>query len=281
MSSAPSDLYQQVTDRIIEMLEQGVAPWRSPIMGTGTAGHPKNLISGRGYRGINVLLLAFAARSQGYGSACWLTFKQAQARGGSVRKGEKSSLVVFWKQYETEDRDTGKPKLVPVLRHYRVFNAEQCDGIDAPDAAPFEPIDFEPLSECERIAHGYPNGPQVQHAGSRAYYRPSDDLVRLPEPQRFTSPEEYYSTRLPLCRGEHPSRDHRELGRLHARLAEGDQAGQEARHTRGRRRAEGRRPDPGPPLRPVAASSIPPLDSPPGTLALGGFFVSSSRRDPD
>lgn len=115
------DLYQEVTDRIIEMLEQGVAPWRSPIMDNGTAGHPRNLITGKPYRGVNVFLLAFTAWSQGYGSSYWLTFKQARDRGGMVRKGEKSSMVVFWKQYEAEDRETGEAKTVPVLRYYRVF----------------------------------------------------------------------------------------------------------------------------------------------------------------
>lgn len=194
MTKATTDLYQTVTDRIIEMLEAGVAPWRSPIMGRGSPGHPRNLLSGKPYRGVNVFLLAFSAWSEGYGSSCWLTFKQAKAKGGRIKKGEKSSLVVFWKQHVLEDKQTGKPKTVPVLRHYRVFNTEQCEGIETPDAVPFEPLAFTPLETCEQIAAGYPSGPQISHGGTKAYYRPSTDVVRMPEPERFTSPEEYYAT---------------------------------------------------------------------------------------
>ncbi|MCC7390176.1 MAG: DUF1738 domain-containing protein [Phycisphaerales bacterium] len=194
MSKPSFDLYQEVTDRIVGMLEAGVAPWRSPIMGRGSAGYPRNLASGKPYRGVNVFLLAFTAWSEGYGSACWLTFNQARDRGGSVKKGEKSSLVVFWKQHELRDKETGEPKTVPVLRYYRVFNAEQCEGIPIPDAVPFETAAFTPLEACEKIAVGYPNGPTVEHGGARAYYRPGTDTVRVPEPSRFSPPEEYYGT---------------------------------------------------------------------------------------
>lgn len=143
------DLYQTVTDQIVTMLDQGVVPWRSPILGRGSAGHPKNLESTRPYRGVNVFLLAFTAFAHGYGSSYWLTFNQARARGGSVKKGEKSSMVVFWKQYDTKDRETGEAKTVPVLRYYNVFNVEQCDGIEAPDAVAFTPTDFNPITAAE------------------------------------------------------------------------------------------------------------------------------------
>ena len=194
MSKSSFDLYQEVTGRIIEMLEQGVAPWRSPIMGSGSAGYPKNLASGKPYRGVNVFLLAFTAWAEGYGSSCWLTFRQAKSKGGSVKKGEKSSLVVFWKQHELEDKETGKPKIVPVLRYYRVFNAEQCEGIKVPDVVPFEPLEFTPLQACEKIVFGYPSGPVIEHGGTRAFYRPGTDTVRVPEPSRFSPPEEFYGT---------------------------------------------------------------------------------------
>lgn len=91
------DLYTEVTGKIVAMLEAGVAPWRSPILGRQSAGHPRNLLSGRPYRGVNVFLLAFTAWTKGYESAYWLTFNQARQHGGRVKKGEKASLVVFWK----------------------------------------------------------------------------------------------------------------------------------------------------------------------------------------
>jgi antirestriction protein ArdC len=89
------DLYQTVTDQIVAMLETGVVPWRSPILGRNSAGHPKNLNSGKQYRGVNIFLLAFTAFAKGYGSSYWLTFNQAKKRGGTVKKGEKSSLVMY------------------------------------------------------------------------------------------------------------------------------------------------------------------------------------------
>lgn len=189
-----ADIYAEVTHRIVSMLEAGVVPWRSPILGRSKAGWPRNLASGKEYRGVNVFLLAFTAYCHGYGSSFWLTFNQAKAKGGSVRKGEKASLVVFWKTYETTDRKTGEPITVPVLRHYNVFNAEQCDGIDVPDAPAFEPLDFSPIQEAERIAGAYADGPAIEHRGARAFYQPLTDMVQLPEPTRFASPEAYYAT---------------------------------------------------------------------------------------
>lgn len=188
------DIYAEITDRIIAALEQGVVPWRSPILGRGQAGHPANLASRKPYRGINVFLLGFSAWSHGYGSSYWLTFRQALAAGGSVRRGEKSSPIVFWTQHEMTDRESREKKLVPVLRLYNVFNIEQCDGITAPDAVPFEPTEFHPVAAAEVIVTGYTEGPSIQHGGSRAFYRPSTDAVFVPESSRFASTEDYYAT---------------------------------------------------------------------------------------
>lgn len=194
-----ADVYQSVTDRILRMLEEGTVPWRHPIReGHGEGdGWPRNLESGRPYRGVNVFLLSVTAWMEGYASSFWMTYRQAAARGGHVRKGEKSSLVVFWKQHQTTDNQTGEPKVVPVLRSYRVFNAEQCEGVVVPDDAtkvtePPEP--FVPLEQAERIVAGYAGGPKVEHGGSRALYRPSGDVVRIPEPGQFLSREFYYAT---------------------------------------------------------------------------------------
>jgi antirestriction protein ArdC len=189
------DLYAEITKQVVEMLEKGVVPWRSPILGRMSAGHPKNLQSGKQYRGINVFLLAFTAYAKGFESSYWLTYKQAKERGGQVKKGEKSSMVVFWKQYEAEDRKTDEPTKIPVLRYFNVFNAAQCDGLEVPDAAKFEPLDFQPIDACEAICSGYRDGPLVKHGGSRAAYSPSEDLIYMPEPTRFTTSDEYYSTR--------------------------------------------------------------------------------------
>ena len=191
------DIYQEVTDKIIGYLEEGTAPWRNPIKRGNGDGWPKNMDSGKRYRGINVLLLGMSAWSGGYSSDYWMTFKQALANGGQVRKGEKGSLVTFWKMYETKDKDNGNDITVPVLKHYTAFNVEQIDGIDAPDAPKEDPnaIPFQPLAEAERIVNGYRAKPTIEHdGGRRAFYRPRTDSVHMPAPEQFDERESYYST---------------------------------------------------------------------------------------
>ena len=185
------DIYAEVTGKIVSMLEAGVVPWRSPILGQIHGGWPKNLDMGKDYRGVNVFLLAFTAWAKGYASAHWLTFNQARQRGGSVKKGEKSSMVVFWKLYETRDERTDKLVTVPVLRYFNVFNVEQCEGITMPDAPAAEAA---PIPAAERIVNGYEGRPEIEHRGGRAYYVPKQDAVHIPSPSRFTSGEAYYAT---------------------------------------------------------------------------------------
>ena len=109
-------VYEIITERIIAMLEKGTVPWRKPWQAK--AGFPRNLVSGKPYRGINIFLL----HAMNYESPFWLTFKQAQQLGGSVRKGEKACPAAFWKQLEVEDKATGETEKIPMLRFYHVFN---------------------------------------------------------------------------------------------------------------------------------------------------------------
>lgn len=191
------DIYQEVTDKIIGYLAQGTAPWRNPIKrGTGD-GWPKNLDSGKRYRGINVFLLGLTAWERGYASDYWMTFKQAKEHGGQVRKGEKGTLVTFFKMYATKDKGTGEPIEIPMLKHFIGFNVEQIDGIEPPDAPKPEPDakQFEPLQIAEQIIDGYKGKPAIKHdGGRRAFYRPSTDSVHMPLPERFDARETYYST---------------------------------------------------------------------------------------
>lgn len=191
------DIYQEVTDRIIGYLEQGTAPWKNPIRrGTGD-GWPKNLSSGKQYRGINVFLLGLRSWEAGFTSDYWLTFNQAKAVGGTVRKGEKGSLVTFWKMYATQDKDTGLETEIPMLKHYTAFNLKQIDGITAPDAVEPDPgaVPFEPLAKADRLIDGYVGKPAINHdGGARAFYRPTSDTIHLPEPDQFEAAEDYYGT---------------------------------------------------------------------------------------
>lgn len=103
---------------------------------------------------------------------------------------------MFWKQAATKDKESGEEITIPVLRHYNVFNAEQCEGIKAPDQAAeeIEAVPFEPIEEADRIVTSYPNGPLVMHTGSAAMYLPGTDTVRIAAPDRFNTRESYYAT---------------------------------------------------------------------------------------
>ena len=186
-----SQIYQMITDRILELLENGVIPWRKPWKGGASEELPANLVSKKTYRGINIFLLS----AMGFSSRYWLSYKQAQEKGGQVRKGEKGTPVIFWKTSEVDDKETGKKKQIPVLRYYTVFNLDQVDGIERPsgDEIP-ETFDFNPIEEAEKIIGAMPKRPEIQHGQPRACYRPSTDTVNMPRQETFEQPEEYYST---------------------------------------------------------------------------------------
>ena len=181
-------VYEVITDRILEALKQGVVPWRMPWDKTGT---PKNLQSGKPYRGVNIFLLS----AMRYGNPWWVTYKQCAARGGQVRKGEKGCPVIFWKVGDSKkvSPKTGKPERYFILRYYTVFNVEQCEGLDVPAPTKSERT-FEPIEECEKIVRAYKTIPKVEHGGDRACYSPSFDRISMPNKEKFEGEEEYYST---------------------------------------------------------------------------------------
>ena len=177
-------VYEIVTSRILEEMERGVVPWHKPWRTLA----PANIVSKKPYRGINVFLLAL----QGYGSQYWLTYRQAQALGGNIRRGEHGTKVVFWKfdSYETEtaDGETEERKSA-FLRYYTVFNLEQTEGLKALLALP----PAFPIQSAEAVANGMPNPPAYQQ-GFQAAYTPSKDMVTMPSRTAFESQAEYYST---------------------------------------------------------------------------------------
>ncbi|HEY1601467.1 MAG TPA: zincin-like metallopeptidase domain-containing protein [Pirellulales bacterium] len=185
-----SSVYDIVTSRIVQQLEQGVIPWRRPW--GGPDGAPRNACTRKAYRGVNVFLLGAAS----YDAPYWLTYRQAGLFGGHVRKGERGWPIVFWSINETADEETRLPKRRFVLRYYTVFNVEQCDGLPARvtnrDMPPA--LDFRPLEVCERVLAGLPaDHATMKHVGNQACYVPSLDEIRMPKPDRFCSAEDYYS----------------------------------------------------------------------------------------
>jgi len=185
-----SQVYQIITDRIVSLLEEGTIPWHRPWHGGPSHERPANLKTGHQYRGINVFLLA----AMGYSSRYWLSFKQAKAMGGNVRKGERGTPIIFWRRFEVEDRKTGEPKEVPMLRYYSVFNLDQVDGIEAPDAPEIPDREFTPIQRAQAIMDNMPNPPRIEHIQPRAFYRSDQDLVNLPKPEHFKSDVKYYGT---------------------------------------------------------------------------------------
>lgn len=178
-------VYEIITEKIIEQLENGVVPWKQPW----TSSAPRNLVSKKAYRGINPFMLALL----GYTSPYWLSYKQCAALGGKVKKGEKATPVVFWmtKVGTEKDKKTGKDKAkkIFILRYYNVFNVEQCEGIEVPKD---EILAFEPIEKCESIVAGFTNRPQIE-TSSEAYYSPSRDVVGVPAKSSFRSAPMYYS----------------------------------------------------------------------------------------
>ena len=179
--------YEVITDRIIKSLEEGTVPWRRPWAGKEL--FPKNLVSGKEYRGINVFMLGLAM----YASPWWLTFKQAKERGGHVNKNEKGMPCIYWNWVESTDKESGELKKIPFAKYYTVFNVAQCDGIAYPENAEARQ-DYSPIDECEHIVNNLRSPPSIRHGKSRACYSPSLDAIDIPDQNLFSSDEEYYST---------------------------------------------------------------------------------------
>ncbi|MHC4648223.1 MAG: ArdC-like ssDNA-binding domain-containing protein, partial [Planctomycetota bacterium] len=188
-------VYDIITERIIDMLKKGVAPWHRPWKVTclgGECGAFFNLKTKKPYRGANVYLLSGTP----FASPYFVTFKQAKDLGGMVRKGEQGFPVIFWKRLEIEEEFNGEKikKTIPFLRYYTVFNTEQCEGLE--DKLPKseereateeekEQVKSEALNEADNIVENMPKRPDIFHGGNRACYKPMVDVVNMPEPKTF------------------------------------------------------------------------------------------------
>jgi antirestriction protein ArdC len=212
------DVYATVTAQIINAIEQGVTNWRMPWHTSGKfAFSPINVTSKKPYRGINTVCLWAAAQAKGYERGEWATYQQWQERGAQVRKGEKATLVVFWKfansAAETDDGDDTPKSGSRLLftRGYSVFNAAQVDGYTPkPDAE----AAIEQRIESADAFFSRINA-RVAHQGNRAFYSPDTDSITLPPFAAFFTPMDYYSTRAHETGHwtSHAGRCNRELGK--------------------------------------------------------------------
>ncbi len=184
------DVYQVITDRITQQLEKGVIPWRKPWKDVGT---PKNLVSKKSYRGINIFILMSAS----YHSPWWLSFKQVKDLGGRVKAGEKGWPVVFWRRISKEDVNGAGEKVdksFMMLRYYTVFNVEQTTGLEGKIPQPEVLRESKPIDVCEKIVAGMPLRPEIKADGNRAFYALTHDYVGMPHREQFESDEAYYKT---------------------------------------------------------------------------------------
>ena len=182
------NVYELVTNRIIEQLENNIVPWEKPW--SGTLDGAFNRVSKKPYSILNQMLLKYDGE--------YASFKQWKDLGGHIRKGEKSEIVVFWKMYpikEKQDDGTEIIKTIPLLKYINVFHISQVDGV--------EPLkqkvthDIETIDKAEKILNDYWNRENItiEHVkGDKAFYSPMFDKIQLPLFEQFKQSEEYYST---------------------------------------------------------------------------------------
>ena len=185
------DAYEASTAKIVAAIENGNLPWRKRWSGKG-AGMPVRSC-GTPYRGIIILSLWATAEECGFLSPYWMTYRQSQALGGQVRKGEKSTTVVKYGTFEKANADTGEDETIPYLKAYRVFNADQIDGLD--DAVAGEDqkdMGTRPIAELDQFFDAI--GADISHGGSRACYNIQDDRIQMPPVSAFITERHYYAT---------------------------------------------------------------------------------------
>ena len=198
------DVHAAVTRKIITAIEEGAGAFKLPwIESSGrTLTRPINVASSAPYNGVNVLVLWIEALAQGFTSGVWGTYRQWQARGAQVRKGESSSLIVFYKMTgerdEDHEEDPGRRRMF--ARASRVFNACQVEGFEPLDELPASETTFEPLARAEVLLRGV--GANIREGADMACYLPTQDIILMPSRERFVgsstcSPtESFYAT---LC----------------------------------------------------------------------------------
>jgi len=210
MKTTKKDAYELVTNEIIKGLENDIIAWEKSWVSIDQA--PRNAVSNKPYRGINVLLLGLYTQLFGYNDPRWVTYSQAKKLGGHVKKGERSAPVVLWLPIYKHTNECGEnykercenigfgeddcKKRVHVA-NYSVFNVEQCDGlkiskIDLPTGVSTE---YSPIEEAEQIISEYISRENIATGtGQRAYYSPTDDKIVMPEHNAFKNNEAYYDT---------------------------------------------------------------------------------------
>lgn len=187
-----SDMYADVTNKIIQLIEDQAATKTISWAKLGHCGLPMNLSTGKAYQGINVLLLWLAAADNGFSSPYWLTFKQAKAMGGTVKKGSTGTRCAFFKIQESRSAvdDEGNPITYPMISPFTLFNLDQIDGIECPQVVELPGSDGK-IEQAERIMLGC--GAIITELGDKAFYRPSTDEIYIPSRPQFEDLHQFYA----------------------------------------------------------------------------------------
>ena len=193
-----TDNYGKITDRLIEALENGDVPWRKPWKTARGGSGLQNAVSGRNYSGINPILLNLTMHSEGFTDPRFLTYKHAVKLGGHISRGSKGTRVAFWiiKKIVTEDDDGEQVARKRFsLGTHTVFNVEQAESLTLEPLGDVSNLTtHEPVAAAEKILGLYPDKPSVELVGSQASYSKVADRIKIPQPELFKSPSEFYST---------------------------------------------------------------------------------------
>ena len=183
-----NDIYERITNLIVDRMQAGVVPWQIPWRTKN--GMPRNMTTNRPYSGINFWMLLCMP----YTSPFYMTFEQARALGGNIRKGEKATMVIFWKMIESVEKD-GTKKKTPFLKYFNVFNLKQTEGIDEKKIPETEAFDheFNSIAAADRIIYEWKDCPKIKWDADHAYYSPSADTVCMPNQRTFFHDEQCYS----------------------------------------------------------------------------------------
>jgi len=211
------NIHQHITDQIIGAIERGAGEFSLPWNRGGNILRPTNIESKKAYQGVNIVALWAASEVRGFSSGVFGTYRQWAAQGAQVRKGERASYVVFYKEYDVLDEEADGDTTRLFARATPVFAAEQVDGYVAPMTV--NPMPMQPVECCEAFVAA--SRATVYHGGDRAFYRPSTDEIHLPAREAFngsptsSATEAYYATLLHELTHwtSHSSRCARELGK--------------------------------------------------------------------
>jgi antirestriction protein ArdC len=189
------DIYSIVNQRIFDAMDKGIIPWKRPWSGVA----PANYHTDKEYRGVNILTLVISAMEKGYKSPYWITYNQAVNHGGHVRRGEKSTPIVFSEKRLKEvqkDDGTKEVKVRRFLKYYNVFNLEQCEGLPAKEFPKLQIENDDLLKACDDLLAKMPEPHPCHEDGRhRAYYRPSTDTIGMPPLESFHSIDGFIATK--------------------------------------------------------------------------------------